>query len=28
VLLNSEGKLAALFLLEDVEAWPEVKWDA
>jgi hypothetical protein len=28
VLLNSEGKLAALFLLEDVEGWPEMKWDA
>jgi hypothetical protein len=28
VLLDSEGKLAALFLLEDVEGWPEVKWQA
>jgi hypothetical protein len=28
VLLNAEGKLAALFLLEDVEDWPEVKWYA
>ena len=28
VLLNSEGKLAALFLLEDLECWPEMKWDA
>jgi hypothetical protein len=27
-LLNSEGKLAALFLLEVVESWSEVKWNA
>jgi hypothetical protein len=28
VLLNSEGKLAAIFLLEVVESWSEVKWNA
>lgn len=28
VLLNSEGKPAALFLLELVESWSEVKWKA
>jgi hypothetical protein len=28
VLLNSEGKLAAMFLLEVVESWAEVKWNA
>ncbi len=28
VLLNSEGKLAAIFLLEIVESWAEVKWNA
>jgi hypothetical protein len=27
-LLNSEGELAALFLLEVVESWSEVKWNA
>jgi hypothetical protein len=28
VLLNAEGKLAALFMLEIVEGWSEVKWKA
>jgi hypothetical protein len=28
VLLDSEGKLIALFLLEVVESWSEVKWKA
>jgi hypothetical protein len=28
VFLNSEGKLAALFLLEELEGWPDVKWYA
>jgi hypothetical protein len=28
ILLNSENKLAALFLLEIVDSWSEVKWNA
>ena len=28
VFLSSAGKLAALFLLEVVEGWSEVKWEA
>jgi hypothetical protein len=27
ILLNSEDKLAALFLLEIVDSWFEVKWN-
>jgi hypothetical protein len=28
ILLNSEDKLAALFLLEIVDSWSELKWNA
>jgi hypothetical protein len=28
VLVNAEGKLAAMFMLEIVEGWSEVKWKA
>jgi hypothetical protein len=28
VLLNADGKLAAMFLLEIVESWSEVIWNA
>lgn len=28
ILLNSQNKLAAMFLLEVVDSWAEVKWNA
>jgi hypothetical protein len=28
ILLNSQNELAALFLLEIVDSWSEVKWNA